>query len=93
MIRLDLPLLLPNWVDAVSAAVVASSFSEAAVVRLRIPGRKRDEEIPDGFTILAQPVQILEREAAGVGMPMNLLMGSSNVGFIQLDIEPGRNCR
>ena len=29
---LELPLLLPNWVDAVSAAVAASSFSEAAVV-------------------------------------------------------------
>ena len=93
MIRLDLPLLLPNWVDAVSAVVAASSFSEAAVVRLRIPGRKRDEEIPDGFTILAQPVRISEREAAGAGMPVNLLTGSSNAGFIQLDIEPGRNCR
>ena len=32
VIRLDLPLLLPNWVDVVSAAVAASSFSEAAVV-------------------------------------------------------------
>jgi hypothetical protein len=59
---------------------------------LRTQERKRGEEIRGGFIILAPPVRISEKEAAGVGMPVNLLTGSSNAGFIRpaTELSPAR---